>query len=287
MDDGFEDPVRLLHREPLVDDVARAALTSAVELLWDDLLDCVEADTVADAALIRLLPQQFHTRAVGDWRRWLATFTAVVGKLGQPTPLPPATMAEQLYVGAIVHYATTAVPDLLQEDSLDFDVPNDGIDVDVWIESYLSDVDHELLYDPAVDGIDDESTQHRYAFGRMDYEGMFAAFNERLEGSTGAPHPLASLRMTADEWRHEQQLRHSIATASVAVAQTATAGTGYVDLAGSHDDADMELVAHRVAALLDVQLRVVGPATIELVGPVDDATRDKLADWLRNQDPTS
>ena len=100
-DSWFEDPVRLLRSEPFVDDVARQAMTIASELLWDDLLDSVEADTVADALLIGLLPRQFRDRAAGDWRRWLATFTTVVWKLGQPAPPPPATMAEQLCVGAL------------------------------------------------------------------------------------------------------------------------------------------------------------------------------------------
>jgi hypothetical protein len=60
-DDWFEDPVRLLRFEPFGDDVARRALTITSELLWDDLLDNVEADTVADAVLIGLLPASSAT----------------------------------------------------------------------------------------------------------------------------------------------------------------------------------------------------------------------------------
>jgi hypothetical protein len=102
-DSWFQDPVRLLRSEPFVDDVARQAMTISSELLWDDLLDSVEIDTIADALLIGLLPRQFRDRAAGDWRRWLATFTTVVWKLGQPAAPPPATMAEQLCVGALTY----------------------------------------------------------------------------------------------------------------------------------------------------------------------------------------
>jgi hypothetical protein len=102
----FKDPVRLLRSEPFVDDVARRAMTTVVELLWDDLLDSVEADTVTDALLIGVLPGQFRDRAAGDWRRWLATLTTVVWKLGQPAPLPPATMASSCASDGIDDEAT-------------------------------------------------------------------------------------------------------------------------------------------------------------------------------------
>jgi hypothetical protein len=47
----------------------------------------------------------------------------------------------------------------------------------------------------------------------MNYEGMFAVFNEHNDRETGAPHPLAPLRMTAAEWNTEQRLQHGVAAA--------------------------------------------------------------------------
>ena len=277
-DEWFEDPTRLLRAELLVDDTARQAITAAAELIWDDLLDAVETDTVGDALLIGLLPRQFRDRAVGDWRRWLATFTTVVYKLGQPAPLPPATMAEQLCVGALVGYTQTDLVELARDGMVDLDVADDGIDLELWVEAYLADVDHELLYDPALDGIDDDTTDHQYGFGRMDYEGMFAVFNEHNDRETGAPHPLAPLRMTAAEWQVEQRLQQAVAAASVAVARAAVAGAARVHLADP--GMDVELVAHRVGNLLGLRLRAAAPTTIELVGPVYAETRDRLAAWL-------
>ena len=130
-DEWFEDLTRLLRAELLVDDIARQAITAAAELLWDDLLDAVETDTVADALLLGLLPRQFRDRAFGDWRRWLATFTTVVWKLAQPAPPPPATMAEQLCVGALVGYTQTGVVDLVRDGMVDLDVPDDNIDLEL------------------------------------------------------------------------------------------------------------------------------------------------------------
>ena len=279
-DEWFEDPTRLLRGVLLVDDTAREAVTAAAELIWDDLLDAVETDAVDDALLIGLLPRQFRDRAVGDWRRWLATFTTVVWKLAQPAPPPPATMAEQLCVGALIGYTQTDLVDLARDGVVDLNVADDGIDLELWVEAYLADVDHELLYDPALDGIDDEVTDHQYGFGRMDYEGMFAVFNEHNDTFTGAPHPLASLRMTAGEWETEQRLQRAVAQASVAVARAAVAGAARIHLAD--DGVDVELVAHRVGNLLGLPLRTAPPTTIELVGPVDAAARDRLAGWLNH-----
>ena len=202
-------------------------------------------------------------------------------------------MAEQLCVGALLHYTETAVVDLAREGMVDLaregmvdlDDPDDGIDVDVWVEEYLTDVDHELLYDPALDGIDDVVTDHQYGFGRMDYEGMFAVFNEHNDTSTGAPHPLAPLRMTAAEWETEQRLQRAVGSAAVAAALAAVAGAARIHL--TDDGADVELVAHRVGSLLGLRLRAASPTAIELVGPVDAATHDKLAAWLDDQDSTT
>lgn len=287
-DEWFEDPMRLLRSSVWTDDTARQAMTVAAELLWDDLLDCMEGDRVDDALLIGLLPGQFRDRAAGDWRRWLATFIAVVWKLGQPAPLPPVTMAEQLCVGALIGYAETAVVDPARDGMVDLDVSGDGVDLATWTDLYLADVDHELLYDRALDGIDDDTTDHQYGFGRMDYDGMFASFNERNERHTGAPHPLAPLRMTAAEWDTEQRVQQAVAAATVAVARAAVTGAASVHLTtanGTH--VDVALVAYRVGRLLGVQLRPTAPATVELVEPVDADTRYRLAGWLHQHDSGS
>jgi len=48
-DEWFEDPARLLRGELLVDDTADRR--SRPRLIWDDLLDSVETDTVACVAV--------------------------------------------------------------------------------------------------------------------------------------------------------------------------------------------------------------------------------------------
>jgi len=48
-------------------------------------------------------------------------------------------MAEQLCVGALLHYTQTAVVDLARDGMVNLDVPDDGIDLKVWVEEHLSD----------------------------------------------------------------------------------------------------------------------------------------------------
>lgn len=53
------------------------------------------------------------------------------------------------------------------------------------------------------------------------------------------------------------------------------------------DGVDLDLVAHRVGHMLGLQLRTAAPTTIELAGPVDAGTRDRLAGWLDTHDANS
>ena len=193
-------------------------------------------------------------------------------------------MAEQLCVGALIGYTQRGVVDLARDGMVDLDVADGGIDVELWVEEYLADVDHELLYDPALDGIDDEVTDHQYGFGRMDYEGMFAVFNEHNDTDTGAPHPLASLRMAAPEWDDERRLQRAVATASVAAAQAAVAGA----LASTSPmTAWMSIWSRTGSATCSIWACERRRRTIELVGSVDAATRDRLAGWLDHRNATS
>lgn len=71
------------------------------------------------AELLALLPPTFVARAEQDWRRWLATFSAVTWKLGQPSPQQPASMAEQICVGVLVRFASTELVQLAEEAVMD------------------------------------------------------------------------------------------------------------------------------------------------------------------------
>ena len=71
----------------------------------------------------------------------------------------------------------------------------------------------------------------------------------------------------------------------MAAALAAVAGAARIHL--TDDGVDVELVAHRVANLLSLQLRTAPPTTIELFGPIDAATRDRLAGWLNHRNATS
>ena len=91
--------------------------------------------------------------------------------------------------------------------------------------------------------------------------------------------------MTADERDTERRLQQAAAAAAVAGAQAAVAGAARIHL--TDPGVDVDLVAHRVGSLLGLRLRAAAPATIELVGPVEAETRDRLAAWLDHQDSTT
>ena len=133
-------------------------------------------------------------------------------------------MAEQLCVGALIGYTHTGVVALARDGMVDLDVPDDGIDVELWVEEYFGGRRPRTAVPPSAGRHRRRGTDHQYGFGRMDYEGMFAVFNEHNDTATGAPHPLAALRMTANEWDDEQRLQRAVGYTAVAVAHTAIAG---------------------------------------------------------------
>jgi hypothetical protein len=53
-------------------------------------------------------------------------------------------MAEQLCVGALIHYTQTAVVDLARDGAVDLDLRHDddgGVDLTLWTDLYLTDVE--------------------------------------------------------------------------------------------------------------------------------------------------
>lgn len=274
-----EDRYQLLKYDGHVDDPERVALLVAAEWLWDDLLYwATRSDNPGEADLIWLLPRQFQHSAAQDWQRWMLTFATVLHKLAQPAPPPPATMAEQLLVAALVSYVRDVAEDWYRDGLLD--VPPDTARLDEWLERYLEDADHELLYDPSLDGIDDESTDFQYGFGRMDYEGMFAGFNELGRRWRGSPHPLAPLRMTEPEADEEEHVRRAAVELSARVARAALAGEDTVQ--PGVIPPNPPVTAFRISQRLGVALE--WDAEAGLLRLRDFGDPDQLASWLETHE---
>lgn len=277
-----EDFDRLLKYERHVGDAERRALLMAASWLWDDLFEwAVQHHDVGEAELIRSLPPQFQLPAATDWHRWMVTFATVLWKLAQPGPPRPATMAEQLLVGILFDTARGLADDLHADGTLAGEAPPQPERLDDWLELYLEDTDHEVLHDPSLDGIDDESTDFQYGFGRMDYEGVFAVFNEHNVRLHGSPHPLAPLRMSEQEADKEDHVHRAVNELSLPVAKAALAGDSTVRPAVTPPDPP--LAAFRISQRLGVSLEWDDHAGLLYVYRADDP--ETLALWVgQNED---
>lgn len=274
---GHDDAYRLLKYDGHVGDAERSVLLVAANVLWDDLLEwAARANDPAQADLIGLLPPRFHHRAAPDWQRWMATFAAVLGKLAQPNPPPPTTMAEQVVLAALTSYARDVAVDWYHGGLVDQGQPPDPQRFDDWLARHLEDADHEALYDPALDGLDDEATGFQAGLGRMDYEGMFADFHELGRPWRGSPHPLAPLHMSEAEAAEEDHVRRAANELAAPVARAALAGEDTV-----HPGVvppNPPVTAFRVSQRLSVWLEWDAHAAVFRLRDFGDS--DWLALWL-------
>lgn len=278
------DPVRVVRFDRDMSEGDRAYLTGIVEILWDDFFDSLSGGYVEDSDLIVNLPPLFRDRAAKDWRRWLVTFTTVVWKLGQASPPPPACMAEQLVAGLIADHADGLRDDWTVADDVVLSGRGRIDSFRHWLEGYLWDFDHELLYRGDVDGIDDLSTGMQYGFGRMDYEGMFALFNDANESVHGAPHPLAALRLSDFEFEADRRLRELVLNATEDVARAVVSGESSIEVATGVDAADGERVARDVGRLLELNLTFnAGEGRVLVTSPPDSQEVELIGWWLERQ----
>ncbi|HVL98274.1 MAG TPA: hypothetical protein VM324_03175 [Egibacteraceae bacterium] len=275
----WSDPIRMVPYTLELDQPHKRALTVAGELLWDGFLDSIEDADPGRADFIQMLPPAFVDRAADDWRRWLATLATSLWKLGQPHPPRPASMAEQLAVGILADYAERDLTELADDGLVDLLLPEHGLHVRDWLDAYLDDFDHELLYDRSADGIDDLSTGDQYGFGRMDYEGMFAVFNELDDRWRGLAHPMAPLARDEAERILEDHLQASVVALAARTAEAAVAGKSTVPV----DDAavDAELLAHRLSWWLGLDVRpAADDSSLTIATEPDPHHRERLRWWL-------
>lgn len=248
----------------------------AAETLWDDLIfSAARHDDPGGADLIQMLPPQFELRAALDWQRWMVTFATVLWKLAHAEPPPPATMAEQILAAVLVHAAREQAEEWHTGGLLGEETPPQLHRLDDWLGRYLDDLDHEVLYDPAQDGIDDESTNYFYGFGRMDYDGMFADFSELGRRHRGSGHPLAPLHMTEREADEEAHVRAAVNALSAQVARAALVGEQVVQ--PSVTPANPPLTAFRISRRLGVSLEWDVSGVLRILDPGEP---DALELWL-------
>ena len=155
----------------------REALHAALCLLCDDYLDR-PADR--EAIVVSHLPGQNVLKYDERFLRgFFATLVTVGYKLAQPTPPSPflSCTAEELALNALITEAEAIIM-------------GQGVDPDFseFEDSLYQDMDFRLLFDPAMDGIEDSEVGDTLGVGRLRFSEWFAPF----ENATAAVNPYSS-----------------------------------------------------------------------------------------------
>ena len=131
----------------------RGSLIVAANWVADELLndadELAHGGTIEDTSQLIDLPPQFEPHYTpGFARQFLVAFLDLSARLTAAQWTPPSCVAQELGVRLLLNQAT-AVADLAGL-ALPPDWP------DTLAELLLEDIDHEYLYDPALDGFEDD-----------------------------------------------------------------------------------------------------------------------------------
>ncbi|MFI6448836.1 hypothetical protein [Kitasatospora sp. NPDC050543] len=182
-------------------ELAAGAIFYSIDILLDELFEDVE--TLADApnaaqcdgVLLQLegLPPQFaHLQTPLFARKLLVTAVDLTGRLCRPGFSQLSSVAEELLLRLLLETteATLDIHDLL----------NDGVQeaLGSFRENVYEYLDHEWLYDPAMDGIDQAPAAALLGVAPMSVDDWFAPFN-----ASRPVHPYAAGSATDEETGEE------------------------------------------------------------------------------------
>lgn len=163
----------------------REALQTALDILVDEFLDQY-SDIVAgdlkfsESMLGGVLPSKHSLRYTPVFaKRFFACLLTVAWKLAQPRPPEPllCCTAEELALDRLIRQAQAT----LEMRNLDSDF--NGFKDDVF-----QDLDYEILYDPAADGIEDTAAGDELDLQFLHFDDWFKPFDD----ATTVVHPYAS-----------------------------------------------------------------------------------------------
>jgi hypothetical protein len=154
------------------------AATTVVDNLFDDLksMQVAGAETVADANdaaffILDDLPERYRNRYNELFvRKFLVATVAVTGRLSAPEWIPLASLAEELALRILVQHAVAVV-------EMALDAPADSGWVSTFYDAAFEDIDHEFLYEPDMDGIEDQPELGPPGMAPMRFESWFVPFN--------------------------------------------------------------------------------------------------------------
>lgn len=129
------------------------------------------ADGQLDMSLVdylvgyEFLPIRYrHRYDEGFIRRFLLTLESVIAKLAEQDPAPLESTAQELALHGLLDTAEGLAE--LNDMEVDFDLLRN---------LHFEDLDHELLFDPAFDGVE-EDTANELSFANLRFEDWFEPF---------------------------------------------------------------------------------------------------------------
>jgi hypothetical protein len=137
-----------------------------VDAVLDDLTELARGTPFAELQIAAYLPPKELPRYTAAFlRKFLVCLVSVGLKLRLPAFVPLGCTAEELAVVAMKIRAAQ----LLHETGR-------AANFDAWDEAALEDVDCELLYEPALDGIEDSDEARWLALGHLRFQESFRPF---------------------------------------------------------------------------------------------------------------
>jgi hypothetical protein len=125
------------------------AATWVADALLDDAAALAHGATVTDTSQLVNLPPQFEPHYTpGFARQFLVAFLDLTARLTQDHWSAPSCVAQELGVRLLLDQAAVVA------DLAGLSLPPDW--TDTLAELLLEDIDHEYLYDPALDGFEDD-----------------------------------------------------------------------------------------------------------------------------------
>jgi hypothetical protein len=159
---AYEDVLSLEHRLALGE-----AANELISTTISDLVNSDETTWTNDNWLIGdMLPPRYIPRYNGEFaRKFFVCLVTVVWKLGQPLPMRPSCVAEELAVYVLMQEAEALAE--MAENELDFDDFRDA---------FFEDLDFEWLYANAADGIESAEAAEEVGMVNLAFKDWFTRF---------------------------------------------------------------------------------------------------------------
>lgn len=164
----------------------REALYSAAEMMEEGILDDLAAFHNGSweaeySVTVSGLPQRYLLRYTPQFiRRFDMCLLTVIWKLGQRQRILLSCVAEELAAYSLIQVATGIL-----------ETTDEETDFNAFKELLFEDIDFELLYDNAFDGIEETQLAEKLGIANLAFADWFTSFGSPGSDTYPEPHPLA------------------------------------------------------------------------------------------------